>query len=647
MTKLTRSKKILGFMAAAILAVTPTVTAELVAPPQAHAAGDCAFNWGVKETFRKYIKGQVARGGWGADGIGFTGEELGPSGAFVFTPGKAQVDGDSVTIPFAGSLKFNGHNYGGEDLLDMTLTDWKVKAHGNTADIILDYVSYESDMVDKSKRGAQIKGDNVAIATINLNKSADANAKVIDLSGTTTLTGEGQKLFLAYKAGQEMDPTSGTVTTDGSCAPGTGTSGSGGKTKRTLTSISGNFTGFNKEVMAMLSETNDTMNGITTFMGNTQAFLDEFESFQNRGKSGSGSGSGSNSTSTSGGSGGGSGSGSGTGSGSGSGSGSGGTNSGGSATGSGGGSNSGAGASASGSKAGASGSGSGAASAGSGSAETCQAATGVTSATAAWGLKESFQSYITGTIAKGKWELDGVGYSNQRYQFTGNGGNVDTAAKKGSVNYGGAMQFTGHNGILDLNISNLEVQFDGASQSGKLVADVRSSDMEGVKTDYGRVAVGDLKFSSLNVDDSSASGEASVFLTDTGAKAFAGFYEPGLELAPLSFSAQLGGSGDCNAVGGSGAAGSSAGGGASSGSSAAAKSAAAKKLAGDKDGKSGDGSTVGYENGADNFKIKSASASGGEDKGLGGDAVTYLLLFIAGLVVAGGSMGRLVMNNPA
>lgn len=43
-------------------------------------------------------------------------------------------------------------------------------------------------------------------------------------------------------------------------------------------------------------------------------------------------------------------------------------------------------------------------------------------ATAEWGVKKSFQSYITGSIAKGAWTLDGVGYDNSRFQFTGNGG---------------------------------------------------------------------------------------------------------------------------------------------------------------------------------------------------------------------------------
>ena len=144
---------------------------------------------------------------------------------------------------------------GGDDLLDMTLTDWQIQASGNRAAIVVDYVSYESDMVDKSARGPQITGDNVVIAGIDLDQPVDASAHTLDLSGDVTLTDEGHKLFIAYESGQSMDPSSGTVATDGSCGGSSGGSGSGSKS---LGTISGTFTGRNAEAMAILKETNDT-----------------------------------------------------------------------------------------------------------------------------------------------------------------------------------------------------------------------------------------------------------------------------------------------------------------------------------------------------------------------------------------------------
>ncbi|WJY88845.1 HtaA domain-containing protein [Corynebacterium confusum] len=634
--------------AAGALAFAPAA-AFTVATPAAHAAGTCEFNWGIKQSYRAYIQGNVAKGGWGGDGIGFTGSETGDDGAFQFKPKKPQVDGDAVTVPLNGVLHFNGHNYGGDDLLDMTLSDWKVRAQGNTADIMVDYVSYESDMVDTSKRGDKITGDDEVIATINLDSPFNPDSGAVDLSGSTTLTQGGNRLFLAYDPGTPMDPTSGGAALDGSCGSESGPgSDSGSGNKRTLTTISGNFTGFNKQVMDILSETNDTMNALTTFMGNTQAFLDEYESFTNRGgKSGSGSGSGTTSGTTSGtksgstsGATSGSKSGSNSGSNSGPNSASGGKTSGGSGSKSG--STSGTG---SGSGAGAGSTGGSAAGGSGGSDVKCEAVKAVESAEAAWALKESFQSYITGSIAKGKWDLSGVGYEGGEYRFTGNGGNVDTDSQQGTIIYGGSMQFTGHNGILDLNIANPEIQFNG--NGGQLVADVRSSNMEGEKIDFGRTALGELNFSDLNVTDSSVSGSATVLLTNDGSKAFAEFYDPGTELAPLSFSAQLGGAGDCDGVGGTAASGSSSGSG-STGGSAAARSAGAAKLAernggfSSSTGADGENSSAGYEDGSGNFKIKSAAAGGA-----GSDATTYLLLLIAGVVVAGGSIGRLAASNPS
>lgn len=63
--------------------------------------------------------------------------------------------------------------------------------------------------------------------------------------------------------------------------------------------------------------------------------------------------------------------------------------------------------------------------------------------------------------------------------------------------------------------------------------------------DYGRVALGDLEFSSLDVSDDSAEGEAKVLLTSEGSSAFAEFYQTGQELDPISFTATLSGQANC------------------------------------------------------------------------------------------------------
>lgn len=590
---MTIEKRSLGLMAAAVLTLAPLAIS--TAPAQAADSNQCSFNWGIRQSYRHYIlKGAAGKTGgqWATQGIGFSGDKTGNDGAFNFTPGKAHIDGNSATIPFPGLINFKGHDHGsGVYLLDMTFSDWKVVTHGSTADILVDYVSYDSDMSNTKDRGPKITGDDVVLATIKLNTPADPASGAIDLSGSTTLSPEGSKLFIAYDAASPLDPTSGIVALDGSCPSPIGSNSDGngrnGNKKRSVQSISGNFTGFNKEAMAILSETNDTMNAITIFMDNTGEFLDELDEFNRRGtkptdnahakspESATASSNISDAPRTS--------------------------------------------PQTQRSAGPIRGSSEGIAN----SSPKCDASSrGVTQAHAAWGLKKSFQSYITGSIAKGQWSLDGVGYSNGEFTFAGVSGAVNPQAKSGSVKFGGTMRFSGHHGILDLNISNPEVVFNGAT--GTLFAQVRSSDMEGKKSDYGRVAIGNLTFSSLNASETAVSGKATMTLHPDGAGAFAGFYDAGSELDPITFDAQLGGAADCSA-----------------GAHATAVPASGGKESTIPSGKSEGGTSAGYENGAKNFKIRSAAT---DDSGI--DPNMYVLLVIAAFVVAGGSMGRLVVNNP-
>ena len=200
---------------------------------------------------------------------------------------------------------------------------------------------------------------------------------------------------------------------------------------------------------------------------------------------------------------------------------------------------------------------------GSSTAEQC---TGVNSSQITWGVKESFRSYISGSIAKGGWEGNGVSESGSSFVFSGADGSVDANSQKGSVNTNGSLHFFGHDGKLNLNIANLRATFNG--QSGQLIADMESSDVEGNGKNYGTVAIADLSYSNLSATSNSVDGSAQVTLTAAGADAFAGFYEAGTQLDPIAISAQLGGSADCGSA-------------ATTASSASAGSAAASKKAAD------------------------------------------------------------------
>jgi hypothetical protein len=182
--------------------------------------------------------------------------------------------------------------------------------------------------------------------------------------------------------------------------------------------------------------------------------------------------------------------------------------------------------------------------AGAGSADTCDASDGdrkVVEDRMGWGIKESFRSYIRGSIAKGDWTpTGGAVYSEGNFVFSGSDGSVkvsDGSVTSGTLKFGGSVLFTGHEGVLRTTISDPEIRIDGGT--GTLVANVQSNDTSGNPQDFGRIAVADLGIEGASVKDDIVDGSASASLSSDGATALAGFYEPGSALDPVSFRAAL------------------------------------------------------------------------------------------------------------
>ncbi|MFB8227523.1 HtaA domain-containing protein [Cellulosimicrobium sp. NPDC055967] len=187
---------------------------------------------------------------------------------------------------------------------------------------------------------------------------------------------------------------------------------------------------------------------------------------------------------------------------------------------------------------------------GSGSATEQCFAQGVHGATLSWGVSDRFRAYVTGPIAKGSVSTSGVQDSGSAFTWSGGKGSFNTDLGKGRASFGGSVSFSGHEGILDLRISNPRVVVNGSS--GTLVVDVRSSDMEGNTSSSNGVAFASLDLSGKKSTSGSTitwSG-APATLTAAGAKAFAGFYEAGTALSPVTFSFPIGGDVECDAYSG-------------------------------------------------------------------------------------------------
>ena len=162
----------------------------------------------------------------------------------------------------------------------------------------------------------------------------------------------------------------------------------------------------------------------------------------------------------------------------------------------------------------------------------------VASADLGWGVRDSFRNYIRGGIANGSWDLNGTTYSNNAFQWAKGTGSFKDG--KGSISFTGSVHFTGHHGILDTTISNPRLEING--KTAVLYATMVGNDMDGKSHNYGEVALLNVDVSGLQVsgDKISISG-AGTTITAEGTKAFAGFYEAGKDMAPLSFSASLSG----------------------------------------------------------------------------------------------------------
>ncbi|MDT3400431.1 HtaA domain-containing protein [Streptomyces sp. B1866] len=163
-----------------------------------------------------------------------------------------------------------------------------------------------------------------------------------------------------------------------------------------------------------------------------------------------------------------------------------------------------------------------------------------------WGIKASFQSYVTGPVAHGGWALAGgaatVGDSQFRFHSAKGSYDPDTGAFTAA--YAGGVRFTGHRKPggsyqLDLTISRPTVRVTRGS--GTLYADITSKDRDTGRVTSARQAP--LAALDLTGVDMRGGGPSVVLrgvparLTAQGATAFAGYYPAGTQLDPVSLSA--------------------------------------------------------------------------------------------------------------
>ncbi|MFD5553147.1 HtaA domain-containing protein [Streptomyces sp. NPDC127068] len=165
-----------------------------------------------------------------------------------------------------------------------------------------------------------------------------------------------------------------------------------------------------------------------------------------------------------------------------------------------------------------------------------------------WGLKSSFQRYVTGPIAKGNFTLQGgaATVGGSQFRFHSANGTYDPDTGTFRAGFTGGVRFTGHQKPsgepqLDLTISRPTVRISGGS--GTLHADVVSKELKtGKVSNLSQVPMASLNLSGVDMRGGGspiALTNIPTTLTAQGAKAFAGYYTAGTELDPLSLSVDV------------------------------------------------------------------------------------------------------------
>ncbi|MFF7727766.1 HtaA domain-containing protein [Streptomyces sp. NPDC008001] len=165
-----------------------------------------------------------------------------------------------------------------------------------------------------------------------------------------------------------------------------------------------------------------------------------------------------------------------------------------------------------------------------------------------WGVKSSFQSYVTGPIAQGRWDLQGgaATIGGSRFRFHSAKGSYDAGSGAFEAGFSGGVHFTGHKKSdgsyeLDLTLSRPAVRISGTG--GTLYADmVGKAKGTGAVTRASRVPLAALDLKGVNMRGAGTAvtlTDVPATLTAEGAEAFAGYYAAGTALDPVALSADV------------------------------------------------------------------------------------------------------------
>lgn len=217
---------------------------------------DGTLGWGVKQTFRAYVVGSMAKGRVTVSG-GAT--QAAGNGAFTFkdATGTYDTDAGTLTAAFKGAVNFKGHETNGTYGLDLTLSNLKATLDGGSGKLSADVDSL----------GTRTPG--VVLADLKAKSrelSAEKNVITVD-DVAATLTAAGAKAFGDfYPAGTALDAVDLSVAlSDDAQLPDGGTAGTSGGSGGTGGSAgsAGGGTGGTGGTASTVGGTGTTTGGLT------------------------------------------------------------------------------------------------------------------------------------------------------------------------------------------------------------------------------------------------------------------------------------------------------------------------------------------------------------------------------------------------
>lgn len=161
-----------------------------------------------------------------------------------------------------------------------------------------------------------------------------------------------------------------------------------------------------------------------------------------------------------------------------------------------------------------------------------------------WGFKESFRSYISGSIANGDWTTTGAAeYSTPNFTWPKGTGKFDQKTRTGAVKFPGGIAFDGHDGKLNTTITDPEVRLKG--DSAHIVLDTEGATMDAAMEGrddtelHSDVPFVEIDLSKAKVETKGGkttitAKDAPTTLTQEGEDAFSQ-YEKGTKFDPVSF----------------------------------------------------------------------------------------------------------------